>query len=134
MMLVVLSLQANGIEKFAKKISYETIYEKALTKAKKENKMLMIAMVTHYCPWCRKLERTTLSKKSVQSKVQKYFIPLIVNREAHKFPKKFYTPIIPVVFFIDPKNENIIWESIGYKKRSDFLLQIEEALKLYAKQ
>jgi hypothetical protein len=123
-----LLLSASDIADFAQKMQYETVYETAKARALKENKPLMMVMVTHYCPWCRKFERRTLEKSSVNTIVQKNFVPLIVNREAKLYPKQFFTPRIPVVFFIDPKKESHFWESIGYKTISEFSSQIRSAL------
>jgi len=118
---VLISLQAGSIEDFAIKNGYETSYTQAIAKAKSENKTLMLVMVTHYCPWCRKYEKNTLSKKSIKSLILKNYVPLIVNRQEHKFPDKFDTPRIPTTFFINPHNEGLIYSEMGYKTKSEFL-------------
>jgi thioredoxin-related protein len=115
------SLQAASIEAFADKMHYETNYEKAMEKAKKEKKLVMLVMVTHYCPWCRKYERDTLSKKSISKLVKEKYIPLVLNREDRKFPKKFDTERIPITMFIDPKSETLIYKEMGYKIKKEFL-------------
>lgn len=115
------SMHAASIENFAKKMAYETSYEKAITKAKRENKLLMLVMVTHYCPWCRKYERDTLSKKSIASLVNKKYIPLVLNREGRAFPAKFDTPRIPTTMFIDPNKEIIVYQEMGFKVKKEFL-------------
>ena len=75
----------------------------------------MLVVVTSYCPWCRKFERKTLASKKIAPIVKSMYIPVIVdrNKDAESFPKKFQTPCIPTVFFIDPKDEMEYWESIG---------------------
>ena len=114
-------LQANSIEDFAAKHAYETNYEKAIEKAKKEKKPVMMVLVTHYCPWCRKYERNTLSKKSVNNIIAKNYVPLILNREQHQFPDKFDTPRIPTTFFIEPHKEELIYKEMGFKTKSQFM-------------
>ena len=116
-----LTLYAGSIEDFAKQMEYETVYEKAVSKAKAEGKDLMLVMVTHYCPWCRKFERDTLSKKSINDLVSKKYIKLILNREERKFPTKFDTLRIPTTFFISVKGEKLIYKEMGYKTKKEFL-------------
>ena len=129
--MMLFSLQASSIKEFAQKHGYAQNYKEALALAKEADKPMMLVMVTHYCPWCRKFERATLSKKMIDDVVQKNFIPVILNREKGVFPKKFHTPMIPVVFFVDPKDEDGFWESAGYIKKKDYLLVMKEAIKLF---
>lgn len=114
-------LHANSIKDFAANHAYETNYAKAIAKAKKENKIVMMVMVTHYCPWCRKYEKNTLSKKSVTAIITEKYVPLIVNREKHQFPDKFDTPRIPTTFFIHPDKEELIYSEMGFKTKSEFM-------------
>ena len=111
---------SDHIAQFAKKYHYETSYKVALKKSKAENKPLMLVMVTHYCPWCRKFEQKTLSKKSIDATISKKYVKLILNREKYEFPKKFDTPRIPTTYFINSKDESIILTHLGYKNPEDF--------------
>ncbi len=120
MILTTLTLWSASIANFAQTMGYETVYEKAVAKAKKENKNIMLVMVTHYCPWCRKYERDTLSKKSIRDFVSNKYVTLILNREAKKFPLKFDTPRIPTTFFIDPEGDRLIYKEMGYKNKTEF--------------
>jgi len=116
------SLFANkGHKDFAKKMNYEIDYKIALQKAKEQNKDIMFVMVANFCPWCKKLEKKVLSKNAVDTQIHKKYIPLILNREEKGFPKKFDAPIIPTIYFIDYKNENIKHTVVGYNNRVDFL-------------
>mgnify|MGYP003959340539 FL=1 len=105
-LLSTLLLSASDIANFAKEMQYETVYDVAKARAIKEKKPIMLVMVTHYCPWCRKFERRTLKKESINKRIHKEFIPLILNREAKKYPKQFYTPRIPVTFFVNAQSED----------------------------
>jgi thiol-disulfide isomerase/thioredoxin len=88
-------------EDFAKDMSYETNYEKAINRAKKEGKDVMVFMTTSYCPWCRKLEDRVLSLKEVDSKIKSKYIPLMLNLDKDSFPKELsksrFTPIIYIL-------------------------------------
>ncbi len=106
---------------FAKEFGYEVDYVKAIQKAKKENKQLMFVMVANFCPWCLKFEKKVLSNTQLNEQIHKKYVPLILNREEKKFPVKFDSPMIPTVYFVDPKSEEIVNKSVGYHNRFDFI-------------
>lgn len=106
---------------FAKEFGYETDYNKALKKAKEQNKQLMFVMVANFCPWCIKLEKKVLSNKGLNEQIHKKYIPLILNREERNFPKKFDAPIIPTVYFINSQDESIDTKNVGYNNRYKFI-------------
>jgi len=115
----------------AKSLNYHTDYNTALKAALKADKPLMLVQVTDYCPWCRKLEKNTLSDEDIKKIVSEKFIPLLVLRDKSSFPEKFRTPRIPTIFFIEAKTEEGYWESIGYVKKDEMLTNLETALELY---
>ena len=127
LLLIFLTLSVFASNSINQTLGYASSYEKAISKAKKQHKDVMLVIVTDYCPWCRKMENFTLKKASIKKEVQKNYIAVILHRSKKKFPTKFDTPRIPTIFFIDPYSENAYWESIGYKNRKDFLLEIKEA-------
>jgi len=116
-----------------KKLGYYSDYHQAVTTAKKENKPLMLVVVTSYCPWCRKFERKTLASKPVASAIQKDYIPIIVdrNKDAESFPQRFQTPRIPSVFFIDAESGKAYWETMGYLSKNDYVDALQEAKKMF---
>ena len=119
----------------AQELGYHSDYQKAVAIATKEQKPIMLVVVTSYCPWCRKFERKTLASEAIATTVHSKYVPVIVdrNKDAEKFPKKFQTPRIPTVFFIDPNNKMEFWETIGYVKKSEFSDALKEAESLYKK-
>ena len=119
----------------AKELGYHNDYNKALSIAKKEDKPLMLVVVTSYCPWCRKFERKTLASKTISPIVKSMYIPVVVdrNKDAEMFPKKFQTPRIPTVFFVDPRDGKEYWESIGYLNKKEFAEALDDAGVLFKK-
>jgi len=118
-------LGAQTLEEFAAKYHYETDYKVALQKAKKAHKYVFFVMVTNYCPWCRKYEKRTLSDPSIDANIHKRYIPLILNREKGAFPEQFKTPIVPVTYIVNHRDEKIVKKVMGYKSKKD----LKEALK-----
>lgn len=118
-------------DSFAKKMGYETSYNKALEKAKVQNKPIMMVISSKTCPWCRKFERQTLKKKMVADTVSKGFIPLALTRDVDKYPKQFNAKVVPTVFFIDPGNEKVFDRSLGYKNKKVYKKVLTKTLKKY---
>lgn len=120
-LLLTTSIFAKTYQEFAKDMNYETDYQTALQKAKKENKELMVFMIANFCPWCIKFEKKVLSKEKINTKIHQKYIPLILNREEGKFPKMYETPVIPTAYFVDAKNETIKDSVVGYHNRAKFI-------------
>lgn len=106
--------------KFIEEMKYETNYELALQKAKNENKNLMMLVTSKSCPWCRKLERQTLSKENINSLIQKSYVPLNVDQDLKNYPKNLEVKYVPTVYFINPKNGKLIEKVVGYKNKKEF--------------
>ena len=132
-LLFIFTLTLYASPEAAKELGYYSDYNKAMIVAKKEDKPLMLVVVTSYCPWCRKFERKSLASKKIAAMVRPMFIPVIVdrNKDAEMFPKMFQTPRIPTVFFIDPEDGVKYWESIGYLNKTEFAEALEDAKLLY---
>jgi len=124
--LLTASLFGKNYKEFAKEFNYETNYEVALKKAKEQKKDVMFIMVANFCPWCQKFEKKVLSKKKIDAKIQKKYIPLIINREEKNFPKEFASPFIPVMYFVDYKTNTIKKKVVGYNNKSDFIDIVNE--------
>ncbi len=116
---LLVSLNASS-NKFIEKMAYETNYLVALEKAKKENKQLMMVGSTKSCPWCRKMERQTLSKNNIANFIKENFIALSVDQELKNYPAKYEIKVVPSIFFINPKDETVILKVLGYKSKKEF--------------
>ena len=113
-------------QEFAQAMHYETNYDIALKRAKKEHKNIMLVLVANFCPWCRKFEQRVLLKKEVDLLVQKNYIPLIINKEKGGFPKALDRAFTPIVHFIDYKTAKSYATSIGYNNREEFLYLLKK--------
>ena len=107
---------------FATHMQYETDYQKALQRAKKEAKPLMIFMTTNYCPWCRKLESRILSQKEIDQKIKQKYVPVMLNLDEKKFPKQLQEiALTPTLYIVNSSDEKIEHTFIGYSSREEFL-------------
>lgn len=110
---------------------YEVSYEKALQKALKQNKPIMMMIGQTECPYCNKFEQKTLTRDVINDKIQKAFIPLTVLRDKDTYPKQFKDKGVPTVLFIDPKEEKTFYKSFGYKSKRDYKVELDKALDIY---
>ncbi|MDY0122768.1 thioredoxin family protein [Sulfurimonas sp.] len=126
LLLTFLIASAQSYKEFAKEMGYETNYQKALKKAKDENKELLVVMITNNCPWCIRFEKTTLSDKTIDELIKRSYIPLILNKNDGGFPPYLNTPIVPTTYIIDPKDEKSDYERMGFMGKAEFLELFEE--------
>ncbi len=110
----------NG-DNFATVMNYETSYNEAIKKAKEQKKNIMLLVVSTHCPWCRKFEQRVLLKKDTNDLIQKNYIPLVLNKNTDKFPKKYNKAISPIVYFIDYKTLKSYDMTVGFNSKEDFL-------------
>lgn len=115
-------------------MNYEISYEKALEKAQKENKPIMMMIGQTGCPYCNKFELKTLTKEEINDKVSKGFIPLTVLRDKDIFPKEFMPKGVPTVLFIDPKQQTAFYKTFGYKSKREYEMELDKALDIYNKE
>jgi thioredoxin-related protein len=108
----------------AQELGYETDFAKAIDKAKRVHKNVMLVVVSNQCPWCRKFEQQVLRRKEVSAAVQRKYVPVIVNKEAGKLPSEFNLSFTPIVYFIDPKTQKSYHRSVGYNEREAFMYWI----------
>ncbi|RUM63320.1 MAG: hypothetical protein DSZ04_05820 [Sulfurimonas sp.] len=126
LLIVIELLNGQTYKKFTDVYSYETNYEKAYLKARREKKNILLITVANYCSWCKKLENRVLKDIVLQKEIHKSFILVIVNNDIDKLQERFITNIIPVSYVINYKTDKIIKKKVGYQTKSDFLYFIKE--------
>jgi len=133
LLLLSLTLFGANVDEFAQEMGYERDFSTALLKAKKAHKPLVMILGADYCPWCRKFENKTLQSALIKPRLDKDFVVLIVDKkyDIKTFPSKYRTQFTPKVFFIDARNENILFETTGYVKRKEFAKSLDKARNLY---
>ncbi|MFA6189317.1 MAG: thioredoxin family protein [Sulfuricurvum sp.] len=126
-------IYAAQIDEFAAEVNYLRNYEMAIKTAKEQNKPVMLVVVADYCPWCKKFERKTLKDSAVMAKVNENFVSIVIDKykDKGKYPEEFLTPIIPVVFFIEPKKQKVLTKTVAYMKPDEFIKNMNDALSLY---
>ncbi|MCL4431979.1 MAG: DUF255 domain-containing protein [Epsilonproteobacteria bacterium] len=118
---------------FGAEIAWNSSYDTALAKAKKESKPLMVLITTEQCRWCRKLESTTLKDKEIISRINTKFQAVNVIKDKSIYPKNLTAKMVPTSYFIDPSTEKVIYSIPGYWDSEDYNSVLDEALRKYKK-
>lgn len=124
-MLLVCNLMAISAQDAAWVLDAQTDLNKAFSKAKDENKMILLLVVKEDCSWCEKMVFATLKDKNIQKNL-KNTITVIVDIN-DKLPSEFKARLAPTVFFIDPKSKKSVLEGVGYIEKGSFLMDIVSA-------
>jgi thiol:disulfide interchange protein len=129
---LLITIYAAQIDEFATEVNYLRNYDTALKMAKEQKKMVMLVVVADYCPWCKKFERKTLKDSAVMAKANENFVRIVIDKfkDAGKYPEEFHAPLIPAVFFIDPKNQKSVFETVAYMKPDEFMENMDYAINL----
>ena len=111
----------------ANELKFEHNFDKALQKAREQNKEVMMMYSAKWCPECNYMKEVVFQNKKVLKYIQKYFIVLSLDIQKDTLPKGFDYVGIPTFFFVD-KNAQEKNKIIGGSK-ADIFLQKLKALK-----
>ena len=120
-----LSLMAADAAKAAKELGVYNNYFTALQKAKSENKLMVLAVVWDPCRACDKLAKETLADTQVKSRLKNYVTVILDYKD--KMPEEFHIKMAPKIFYIDPKTEKSVWESMGAVSIESIMDDFKEA-------
>ena len=109
----------------AKSVKYEG-FEKALARAKKEHKIIMIKAMTKECHFCRKMEREVMIEEEIVKEIKKDFIPVSIDVSVHSLPLGLKTEVTPSFIFVD-ENAKILMNVPGAWDKNDFIALLKEA-------
>ncbi len=104
---------------FAVELDWSHEYEKALSDAKKEHKLVYVLIVSDTCRWCEKFEKTTLQNVKIKERVNREFVTVLLSRDRHEIPKGFETSPVPRHYFVDADG-TILYSSLGYRDEEIF--------------
>lgn len=108
-----------------KGIKYEG-FDKALKRAKAEDKIIMIKAMSKGCHFCRKMDREVMIEKDVISVVEKDFIPVSIDVSIHVLPLNLKAEATPSFIFVD-KNAKVLLNVPGAWSKVDFMALLKEA-------
>jgi len=89
-------------------------YDKALQKAHKEQKPLMVLLVKKECPLCNDVIKDSFMKQEYVKHLNQKFISVIVTYEGREsYPiEMFYSTSFPTLFFVSSQTETFLSEPL----------------------
>ncbi len=113
-------------------VAWQPDYKTALEVAKKENKPLLVLLVSHTCRWCRKLENRTLENPRVSDYVNDHFVPLLVYRGEGGYPEDaIRSTHVPTTFFFTPEGRRLIDPVVGYWEPDEYMSDLTKAVERF---
>jgi thioredoxin-related protein len=109
---------------FANEIHFEHDMDKAIQKAKEQNKTVMMLYSSPTCPECNYMKHVVFNKKEVNDYIREHFIVLSFTIHKDKLPKGFEYIGIPTFFFLD-KSAKEKYKIIGGSKAEVFLQRLK---------
>ena len=115
-------------------ILWQPSYQAAQEEAKRENKPMLVILVSHTCRWCRRLENRTLQNPEIIDFVNANFVPVIVYREDGGYPQNvIHSGYVPTTFFLTPEGKPFMKPSTGYWEPYDYISDLRLAAKKFKK-
>lgn len=108
-----------------KSVQYEG-FEKALEKARKEHKIIMLKVMTKDCHFCRKMDREVMIEDEVVHALETDFISVAIDISTTNLPLGLKTELTPSFIFID-ENAQVLMNIPGAWNKNDFLELLREA-------
>jgi len=89
-------------------------YDKALQKAQKEHKPLMVLLVKRECPSCNDVIKDTFMGRGYIKHLNQKFVSVIVTYEGREsYPiEMFYSTSFPTLFFVNSQTEGFLSEPL----------------------
>ncbi len=108
-----------------KSVQYEG-FEKALEKAKKEHKIIMLKVMTKDCHFCRKMDREVMIEEEVVHALETDFISVAIDISTTALPLGLKTELTPSFIFIN-ETAKVLMNIPGAWNKMDFLEILKEA-------
>ncbi len=109
-------------------ISWLHSYEDAISKAKSEEKPLMIDIYTDWCGWCKKLDKDTFTDSKVIELSASFVCLKVDGDKSEELTKKYDVRGYPTIVFTD-SDGNKIGGGAGFRSASKLASEMQAALK-----
>ena len=109
----------------AEELNWEHNYDKALSSAKKEHKMVYLFIGADICKHCDRFKEQTLSNKNLIKKMKEDYILLYMSRDQHDIPDRFEKYGVPFHYFLTSEGK-IIAEVQGSRELTGWYDVLDE--------
>ncbi|MCK9337032.1 MAG: thioredoxin family protein [Arcobacteraceae bacterium] len=97
----------------------------AISKAKVEEKEVILYVYSTNCPWCKKMDKNTFKNSDVTNALNKNFIFVKLNKDIDDIPEELIPRYVPTTYILD-SNQEEIFAMYGYKNANEFLRVLED--------
>lgn len=115
---------------FAGGVSWEKSFEKALRRAQKERKPIMIDFRAEWCGWCHRLDKTTYRDEKVERLVGEFFVAVKVDTEGspseREIASRYDVMSLPTILFVSPTGR-VVHRLDGFQGPGQFPETLETA-------
>ncbi|MDH5572168.1 MAG: DUF255 domain-containing protein [Gammaproteobacteria bacterium] len=95
-------------------IQWQEWSNEIFARAKTENKLILLDLMTESCQFCKKMDATTYQDKQVITNIQQHYIPVRVDRDRnHALARQYARYSTPATIIYNDKGEEVI-KRIGY--------------------
>ncbi len=104
---------------YGKYVHWMGDYDKALQKAQKEHKPLMVLLVKRDCIKCKKVLYKYFTNNKNVEEINKNYVPVIVTFEQRdSYPSELlYSTCFPTLFILDNQKELFLKEPFCFKEK-----------------
>ncbi len=117
-------------------VPFEKSYEKALRRAKKEQRALMIDFRADWCSWCHRLDKTTYKDDRVAEIVAESFVAVKIDTEGSRaetaIAARYAVRDLPTIIFTSPSGV-LVHRVDGFQGPGQFPATLELARSLAVK-
>jgi len=101
----------------ASHVSWLGDYDRALEKANKESKPLLVLLIKNDCNSCKSVVKEVFSNKEYIDKINKEYVAVIINYDNQHYPiELFYSTVFPTLFLVDSKSETFLHKPLYNKE------------------
>ncbi|MBU1642718.1 thioredoxin family protein [bacterium] len=115
----------------AASIGWQHNYERALSKAKNEDKPLMVYLYLPSCKSCGYMNDKVFSDRQVVDYLGKNYVAVKLYPNDSGLPSELRSEMSPVFFFLNSQNAEVIESIMGGKKAEKFLRLLQESYEGY---
>ena len=106
-------------------------YDAGISKARSENKIVLIDFYADWCSWCKVLDQETYADKEVASYLNEKFVCIKIDSDKNiSLSKNFNVTGLPTIVFLS-SNEKEVGRIVGYEPPNQFLTSAKNIVSMY---
>jgi thiol-disulfide isomerase/thioredoxin len=111
-------------------VKWEHNFDRAVRRAQRESKPIVVDFWAEWCSWCKRLDRTTYADPFVARKAQDFVAVKVDTEGSHRdvdVAMKYDVGELPTILFLSPEGRQL-WRVNGYQGPGQFPETLDSAL------